>query len=98
MPHIRLAVERVLIQRLTFQAAAVFHSCRGNPRRRRSAYIRTQVLTSGTLMLSLGLVLLFDGLELVQQRLVADLQDFGRLPAVPARLREHALNRLAFGA
>src|SRR5581483_10209166 len=55
------------------------------------------VQTLGAKVLILARVLLFDDLELVEQGLVADLQDLGGLAAIPARLVQHSLDRLPFG-
>ena len=53
--------------------------------------------TLSTLLLSLDLVLLFHRLQLVEQGLVADLQDLGSLAAVPAGLSENALDGFPLG-
>ncbi len=42
-------------------------------------------------------ILLFDDLQLIEQRFVADLQNLGRLSAIPSGLRQYSLNGLTLG-
>src|SRR6478672_4098020 len=52
--------------------------------------IRVPILDLFMLKLCFGL--LFHGFQLIQKGLIADLEDFGCLPPVPARLSQHSLN------
>src|SRR5947209_20634929 len=51
----------------------------------------------GSVLLTLDLFVLFHCLQLVQQGLVADLQNLGSLPAIPSRLRQHAFDGFTLG-
>src|SRR5690348_1230699 len=62
-----------------------------------STAVGIEIPTLGSRLLSLDLLLLLHCLELIEQSLVADLQDLGGLTTVPSRLGQDALDGDALG-